>query len=290
MPVNFTVCLGWRWKSGRSTKVVYDKSHETKGFWYGPLHPLGGNRDGMEIRVIDLPGIYSLDASSPDERVTRDYLLARDANLIVNLVDAAIQARADEEAGLHIADYRYGHTHALAQQVIRHPGRAGRTLTDHIDRVVLSRAGKSVTPALSPMGIHEENWPATVGIFTGVLAKEVVVGTLNSVYSSLATDSSAGNGPQTLDLFGAFPCAATIGAIVREAGAPWAAFVAAWTTGVAYSTATLFYQIATYDRHPLATWAWVGALGLILVGAILGLRLWAERGHALGLQAAELKA
>jgi len=32
-----------------------------------------------------------------------------------------------------------------------------------------------------------------------------------------------------------FPCAATIGAIVREAGAPWAAFVAAWTTGVACS-------------------------------------------------------
>jgi len=87
-----------------------------------------------------------------------------------------------------------------------------------------------------------------------------------------------------------FPCAATIGAIVREAGAPWAAFVAAWTTGVAYSTATLFYQIATYDRHPLATWAWVGALGLILVGAILGLRLWAGRGHALSLQAAEIKA
>jgi len=44
---------------------------------------------GRKIRVIDLPGIYSLDASSPDERLTRDYLLSRDADLIVNVVDAS---------------------------------------------------------------------------------------------------------------------------------------------------------------------------------------------------------
>ena len=45
--------------------------------------------DGREIRVIDLPGIYSLDAGSLDEQVTRDYLLSRDADLIVNVVDAS---------------------------------------------------------------------------------------------------------------------------------------------------------------------------------------------------------
>jgi ferrous iron transport protein B len=32
--------------------------------------------DGRPIRVIDLPGIYSLDAGSLDELVTRDYLLS----------------------------------------------------------------------------------------------------------------------------------------------------------------------------------------------------------------------
>ena len=31
-----------------------------------------------------------------------------------------------------------------------------------------------------PMGIDEDNWPATVGIFTGFFAKEVVVGTLDA--------------------------------------------------------------------------------------------------------------
>jgi len=35
------------------------------------------------------------------------------------------------------------------------------------------------------MGIHQSNWPATVGLLTGMLAKEVVVGTLNSLYAQV---------------------------------------------------------------------------------------------------------
>jgi len=45
--------------------------------------------DNHEVNVIDLPGIYSLDANSLDEKVTRDYLLSRDASLIINVIDAA---------------------------------------------------------------------------------------------------------------------------------------------------------------------------------------------------------
>jgi ferrous iron transport protein B len=50
-------------------------------------------------------------------------------------------------------------------------------------RSLLSNIGKAITPALEPMGVESENWPATVGIFTGIFAKEAVVGTLNSLYS-----------------------------------------------------------------------------------------------------------
>jgi ferrous iron transport protein B len=50
---------------------------------------------------------------------------------------------------------------------------------------LLSGAGKIITPAFEPMGIKKENWPATVGLFTGLLAKEVVVGTLNTLYSQV---------------------------------------------------------------------------------------------------------
>lgn len=48
---------------------------------------------------------------------------------------------------------------------------------------VLSRASQFATPLFAPMGIEQENWPATVGIVTGLFAKEAVVGTLDSLYS-----------------------------------------------------------------------------------------------------------
>lgn len=50
---------------------------------------------------------------------------------------------------------------------------------------LLSTLGQWLTPIFAPMGIHQDNWPATVGLVTGVLAKEVVVGTLNTLYSQI---------------------------------------------------------------------------------------------------------
>jgi ferrous iron transport protein B len=58
------------------------------------------------------------------------------------------------------------------------------------DRSVLSATSKTVTPAFAPMGVTEENWPATVGIFTGVFAKEAMVGTLDSIYGQLAKEDN----------------------------------------------------------------------------------------------------
>jgi ferrous iron transport protein B len=50
---------------------------------------------------------------------------------------------------------------------------------------LLAYLGRMLTPIFSPMGIHQDNWPATVGLVTGVLAKEVVIGTLNTLYSQV---------------------------------------------------------------------------------------------------------
>lgn len=50
---------------------------------------------------------------------------------------------------------------------------------------LLSFIGQFATPIFTPMGIHVDNWPATVGLVTGILAKEVVVGTLNTLYTQL---------------------------------------------------------------------------------------------------------
>jgi ferrous iron transport protein B len=48
---------------------------------------------------------------------------------------------------------------------------------------VLSHVGKTITPIFTPFGVEEENWSASVALFTGLFAKEAVVGTLNSLYS-----------------------------------------------------------------------------------------------------------
>lgn len=53
---------------------------------------------------------------------------------------------------------------------------------------LLSSIGKSITPVFNPMGISNDNWPATVGLFTGIFAKEAVVGTLNNLYTSLSDE------------------------------------------------------------------------------------------------------
>jgi ferrous iron transport protein B len=59
------------------------------------------------------------------------------------------------------------------------------------NKSVLSEIGRTLTPVFKPMGIQEDNWPATVGIFTGILAKEVVVGTLDALYEQLARVETA---------------------------------------------------------------------------------------------------
>jgi ferrous iron transport protein B len=64
---------------------------------------------------------------------------------------------------------------------------------------VLANIGKSITPIFRPMGIIDDNWPATVGIFTGIFAKEAVVGTLDSLYSQI--DASAAGGEEEEEAF-----------------------------------------------------------------------------------------
>jgi ferrous iron transport protein B len=225
-------------------------------------------------------------------------------------------------------------------------GSIGRTDSDHS---VLSAASRAATPLFAPMGISEHNWPAVLGIFSGVLAKEVIVGTLDTVYGRLAKEAdetdeerpfaildalaaAAATVPANLasigesltdplglgvgvlsdrgmaaeeqgvttGTFGAmearfdgragafayllfvllyFPCVATIGAIVRETSRAWAAFVAAWSTGIAFVSATIFYQAATFETHPASSTAWIVGLSIALIGVLLGLRAWSQNGH-----------
>ena len=52
------------------------------------------------------------------------------------------------------------------------------------DTTLIHLIGQKMTPIFEPLGLKEKNWAATVGIFTGIFAKEVVVGTLTSLYAN----------------------------------------------------------------------------------------------------------
>lgn len=71
----------------------------------------------------------------------------------------------------------------IALNVVNSIGTDGSVGNENSEKSVLSAIGKSITPLFAPMGIEQDNWPATVGIFTGIFAKEVVVGTLDALYA-----------------------------------------------------------------------------------------------------------
>lgn len=202
---------------------------------------------------------------------------------------------------------------------------------ENSDKSVLSAIGRSLTPVFSPMGIREDNWAATVGIFTGVLAKEAVVGTLDALYSQMANqpkeeqafdltqallnacqtvpdnlkavadnvldplglgvvneeqavsnatfaamqnsfDGKAGAFAYLLFILLYAPCVAATAAIYRETNRFWTVFIVCWTTGVAYMTATLFYQVSSYAEHPERSLAWI--IGLLLLFGTVLFGLW----------------
>lgn len=244
----------------------------------------------------------------------------------------------------------------LVLNVLNAIGTDGSYGNEDSDKSVLAEVGRTIAPAFSPMGLDASNWPAAVGIFTGVLAKEAVVGTLDAAYTALAA-SDAGDieeeepfalgaaltgalqtipvnltealgawaDPMGLNVgdvsdqaavaeenevhtstFGAmasrfhgaagafayllfillyFPCTAAIAAVYQEAGPRWTAFVAAWTTGLGYGLATVYYQAATWAQHPVSSGAWIGAVVAALVAVLLMLRRWGSAGMPANLAA-----
>jgi len=70
------------------------------------------------------------------------------------------------------------------------------------EKSLLSAVGKSITPVFHPMGITDENWPATVGLFTGIFAKEAVVGTLDALYAQMDASESEDGEEEPFDFWG----------------------------------------------------------------------------------------
>jgi ferrous iron transport protein B len=186
-----------------------------------------------------------------------------------------------------------------------------------------------------------------VGIFTGLLAKEVVVGALDAMYSNLAgvadevaedawtlrgrwqeavtsvqdnlsdtlsnladplglrvldssgsIDAAAEEQEVSTTTFGAMaerfdgkagafayllfillyaPCVAATSAIFRETSPRWTLFVVLWSTGLAFMSATIFYQAATFARHPATSSIWILSLLTIFLGVFISMRILSNR-------------
>jgi ferrous iron transport protein B len=79
----------------------------------------------------------------------------------------------------------------LALNVLNSIGTDGTFGNENTEQSLLSETARILTPAFTPLGVQEDNWPAVVGIFSGILAKEVVVGTLDSLYTRVAAGHPA---------------------------------------------------------------------------------------------------
>ncbi len=161
---------------------------------------------------------------------------------------------------------------------------------------VLSAISRKVAPVFTPMGLTQENWPGAVGLFAGLFAKEAVVGTLDALYTQIDAQQGIGHAdPHAMSAMVRFfdgkigalayllfiliytPCVAAIGAIFNETSWKWAAFSASYLALLAWVLSTLFYQAATFARHPGSSTLWVAVCIGILLSLYAGLSAVSRR-------------
>jgi len=116
---------------------------------------------------------------------------------------------------------------------------------------VLAEIGRTISPAFSPFGLNAENWPAAVGIFTGVLAKEVVVGTLNATYESLARSDALEQG-LTLEPEEPFYLPAALTQAVQTIPENLADALGAWADPLGINVGDLSDQNAVADEQEVS--------------------------------------
>jgi ferrous iron transport protein B len=89
---NFTVALAGNPNCGKST--IFNSltgSRQHVGNWPGKtVEKKEGyfTYDGKKIKVVDLPGTYSLSAFSLEEKIARDFIMNENPDLVVAVVDS----------------------------------------------------------------------------------------------------------------------------------------------------------------------------------------------------------
>ena len=87
-----TVAIAGNPNSGKTTLFnLLTGSRQKVGNWPGvTVEKKTGpcKISGEDVNIVDLPGIYSFSAASPDEQIARDFLLSKNADVVVNILDA----------------------------------------------------------------------------------------------------------------------------------------------------------------------------------------------------------
>lgn len=129
---------------------------------------------------------------------------------------------------------------------------ASADLAQQQENSYIGRIGKAIEPVMEPLGF---DWKLSIGILSGVGAKELVVSSLGVLYADDAEADQttlAERLPITpLVAYGYmvfvllyFPCIATLAAIRQEAGSwKWAVFAATYTTVLAWIMSFAVHQL-----------------------------------------------
>lgn len=127
-------------------------------------------------------------------------------------------------------------------------GTDGSFGNEESDKSVLAEVGRTISPAFSPLGLNAENWPAAVGIFTGILAKEAVVGTLNTAYAALAESDAAAAGDEPEEEK-AFNLGDALGEAVATIPTNLAEALGAWADPIGLGVGDLNDQAAIAEKQ-----------------------------------------
>ena len=153
-------------------------------------------------------------------------------------------------------------------------GMAGGTFRmlekEELEFSILAKIGGALAWIFKPLGFG--SWQATVASFTGLIAKENIVGTMGILYGGTQTyanlaASFTGIAAYAFLVFNLLcaPCFAAIGAIRREMNnAGWTWFAIGYQCGFAYAVSLMIYQFGRLFTGN------VSVIGLIAALAVLG--------------------
>ena len=145
---------------------------------------------------------------------------------------------------------------------------------EELELSILARVGSVIAWIFKPLGFG--TWQATVASFTGLIAKENIVGTMGILYGGTETYANlaaafTGISAYAFLVFNLLcaPCFAAIGAIRREMNnAGWTWFAIGWQCGFAYAVALMIYQFGRLFTGN------VNVIGLIAAVAILAAMIY----------------